>query len=75
MLFLVLGTIFLTWGVHETLEEGFSTSYEKLLLGLILFIPGSYHSFIACMALRGVQGYNYDNLTTFESDDFFNDDD
>ena len=75
LLFFVVGTIFLVWGAQETFEVGLSTSYEKLLLGAILFIPGSYHSFIAFMALRKVPGYNYDNLTTFESENFFNEDD
>ena len=72
--FLVVGTVFLCWGLSEFLELGIQESYEKFLLGFILFIPGSYHTFIAAMALLGRPGYDYQNLTTFESENFFDDD-
>ena len=73
-MFLIIGTIFLCWGVMETMELGIAESYEKFLLGFIMFIPGSYHSFIAFMALTGASGYDYQNLTTFESESFFHND-
>ena len=57
--FLVVGTIFLIWGAIETLDVGIYESYEKFILGSILFIPGSYHTFIAIMALLGKEGYDY----------------
>ena len=57
--FLLVGTIMICWGISETLELGLAESYEKFLLGGILFIPGSYHTFIAVMALLGNQGYDY----------------
>ena len=70
-LFLIGGTIFMYLGLEELLTTGsISESYEKILLGLIMFIPGSYHSFLAFMACRKAEGWNYDDLTTFESDDF-----
>ena len=61
--------------MQETLNLGIKESYEKFILGFILFIPGSYHTFIAFGALTGMHGYNYDNLTTFESESFFENDD
>ena len=39
-------------GVDKYIKEGLVNSYEILLLGSILFIPGSYHTFIALMAYR-----------------------
>ena len=73
-IFLILGTFMLVWGIQDTFEKPFSECYEKILLGAILFIPGSYHSFLACMALRGVQGWDYEHLTVFEDDTYFQDD-
>ena len=66
--------MFIIWGALETKELGLAESYEKFILGFILFIPGSYHSFIAAMALLGHEGYGYENLTTFEGDSYFHDD-
>ena len=50
------------------MEEGISGSYELFILGSILFIPGSYHTFIAMMACRRVPGYTFDEVATFETD-------
>lgn len=47
-------------GINKFLEEGLKESYELLILGGILFIPGSYHTFIAFMAFRMVEGYTFD---------------
>ena len=57
-------------GVTELLAGDHNAALERFVLGSILFIPGSYHSFLAVMALRGVTGYNYEHLTVFESDEF-----
>ena len=46
-LFLVVGSFFLAWAALELSEKGFSEAYEKIILGAIMFIPGSYHSFLA----------------------------
>ena len=45
--------------------------WEKIVLGAILFIPGSFHTFLAVQAIRGVAGWNYEHLTVFENDQFF----
>ena len=58
ILFFAFGTYFLseaakdffTHGkIRNTGQEG-AEPYEKLILGCILFIPGSYHTFLAIMA-------------------------
>lgn len=67
-IFFVLGSFFLGWGALECQSNGIGAAYEKIILGLILFIPGSYHTFLAIQAFRGVPGWNYDNLTTFENE-------
>ena len=48
--------------------------YELLILGFLLFIPGSYHTWIALMACCERQGYSYNDVSQFESDDWHNDD-
>ena len=50
------------------LESGIWDSYEFFLLGCIMFIPGSYHTFLAMMAFRQVPGYNYDEVAIFDED-------
>ena len=62
-------------GISEMIETGSATeAWEKILLGLIMFIPGSFHTFLAFQALRGAQGYDYEHLTVFENDKFFEED-
>ena len=56
------------------MNQGISEAYEKLILGSIMFIPGSYHTVLAIQALRGVQGWDYQDLTVFESEGFHDED-
>ena len=75
LLFFVVGTLFLWLGIMDLHSTGsISESYEKILLGLIMFIPGSYHTVLAFMACRKADGWNYKDLHTFENEDFFKDD-
>ena len=62
-------------GVTELLAGDKNAALERFVLSAILLIPGSFHSFLAVMALRGVAGYNYEHLTVFESDEWHNNDD
>ena len=71
LVFFLIGTVMLIWGVHDFRHKSLAEAYEKFILGLILFIPGSYHTFLAVQALRGVDGWDYQNLTVFESERFF----
>ena len=73
-IFLIVGTILLYFGIQELMTEGSSEAWEKIVLGLVLFIPGSFHSFLAVQALRGAPGYDYEHLTTFESEKYFEED-
>ena len=74
--------MFTVMGIQDYLEVGGFTSnsrpgqepYEKLLLGGILFIPGSYHTFIAIMACLNKEGYSYNDVATFESEDYWDGD-
>ena len=73
--FLVVGSIMLWLGIQEMLATGSATeAWEKIVLGLILFIPGSFHTFLAFQALRGIPGFDYEHLTVFENDKFFEED-
>ena len=73
--FFIVGTGLLCIGFSEMAANGNTTEvWEKLILGLILFIPGSFHTFLAFQALRGAEGWDYTDLTVFESDSYFNDD-
>jgi hypothetical protein len=40
-----------------------------------LFIPGSYHTVIALLACLKYDGYKYDDVSAFETDEWHNDDD
>ena len=62
------GLIFLLLGALKTADEGISKSYEFFILGSILFIPGSYHTFIAFMACRRVDGYSFEDVAVFDED-------
>lgn len=58
----------MTLAAQKTIEEGIYQSYELFLLGSILFIPGSYHTFLAFMACRRVPGYSYNEVSVFDED-------
>ena len=73
-IFLCVGSVLLWLGINELLETGATEAWEKIILGSILFIPGSFHSFLAFMAIKGVDGYDYEHLTVFENDKFFEED-
>ena len=46
--FLIVGSVLLCLGFSEMAENGNTSEvWEKIILGLILFIPGSFHSFLA----------------------------
>ncbi|XP_035661463.1 transmembrane protein 230-like [Branchiostoma floridae] len=40
-------------------------TWPVLLLGLLVFIPGGYHVFIAYNAWRGVKGYSFDDIPDY----------
>ena len=46
---------------------------EKILLGMILFIPGIYHTIVACLVAFDSGDFTYDDVATFESDEWWDD--
>mmetsp|Transcript_103987 Transcript_103987/g.143832 ORF Transcript_103987/g.143832 Transcript_103987/m.143832 type:complete len:85 (+) Transcript_103987:192-446(+) len=69
--FFVVGIIFLMWGFHDLMNKGLSEAYEKFILGILVFIPGSYHTFMAFMAWRQHEGYSFEDCAIFEDDRYF----
>ncbi len=67
-MFFIGGLFFLAQAILKYLEGGITASYEFFLLGLIMFIPGSYHTFIAMMACRRIPGYSFDEVAVFDED-------
>ena len=47
IVFLIVGFVLLYMGITEMMARGDTEAIEKLVLGCILFIPGSFHTFIA----------------------------
>ncbi len=49
VIFFIVGTIMLYLGICTMMEQGTwsQEAWEKLVLGGILFIPGSFHTFLA----------------------------
>uniref|UniRef100_A0A8C9B4Z5 Transmembrane protein 230 n=1 Tax=Prolemur simus TaxID=1328070 RepID=A0A8C9B4Z5_PROSS len=43
-------------------EVGVLRAVPVLVIGILVFLPGFYHLFIAYGAHRGCQGYSYDDL-------------
>ncbi|XP_008565966.1 PREDICTED: transmembrane protein 230-like [Galeopterus variegatus] len=41
---------------------GTSRAVPFLIVGVLVFLPGFYHLFVACRAHRGCRGYSYDDL-------------
>ena len=68
LVFFILGSLFLFLGIFKWTKTSLSESYEYLLLGLIMFIPGSYHTVILIQILRGVDGYSYDMIDMLDQD-------
>ena len=56
-------------------EEMKYAPFEKMLLGALLFIPGSYHTVVAFLAWSQSAGFTYDDVSAFEDDSFHDKDD
>lgn len=46
--------------------EFWDRGWALLFLGCLVFLPGSYHVFIAIQAWRGVRGYSFSDIPGFE---------
>ena len=63
-LFFVSGSLFLLFGVKDWYHGDYQQFLEKVLIGMILFIPGVYHTYLAVQAFRGLGDFG--DLTAFE---------
>ena len=69
----LIGSLFLVLGMIDWVENGTLIpyiGYEKLIIGIIFFIPGSYHTFLTIQAFRGIEGYTFEDLTAFEDENY-----
>ena len=49
-------------GLEQWLDNPEGHWMAMLVLGVLAFIPGFYHSYIAFMAWRGYSGYSFSDL-------------
>ena len=68
LFFFIVGSIFLGIGLYSWTKSSIAEWYEFLLLGMIMFIPGSYHIFILVQILRGIEDYDYDLIDILDQD-------
>jgi hypothetical protein len=61
-----VGVIFCTLGLSFLFTLGLSEALPFLILGGIAFIPGSYVSFIMYQTWKGVPGYSYDQIPSYD---------
>jgi len=48
------------------MQEGDDRWLSMIILGSLMFIPGSYHTYIAVQTWRGVPGYHYDDIPHYD---------
>lgn len=69
-LLLIVGTVVLIIGI--LIVSGFinvkyaDRMWPMIILGLLMFIPGAYHTFIAYYAYKRVPGYSFDDIPEFD---------
>ena len=68
----IIGTVLLTVG--SLLVAGIIIPAEYadrtipvLVLGVIAFLPGSYHTYLAWAAYKQYEGYSYDDIPNFDN--------
>ena len=66
MFLLVLGTAFSTTGLVFLLTRSASDAIPFLVLGLLAFIPGSFHCVILYLAYTQQYGWTYDMIPTYD---------
>eukprot|EP00730_Choanoeca_flexa_P010713 TRINITY_DN20824_c0_g1_i1.p1 TRINITY_DN20824_c0_g1~~TRINITY_DN20824_c0_g1_i1.p1 ORF type:complete len:119 (+),score=3.93 TRINITY_DN20824_c0_g1_i1:86-442(+) len=62
---LVLGCLFYTGHIPPA-HEGDDRWLSMIILGSLMFIPGSYHTFIAVQTWRGIPGYDFDDIPHYD---------
>ena len=69
----VLGTVLLLCGClihvgHIDNQRYGDRLWPLIIFGSLLFIPGSYHVFIAIQTFRGVPGYDFEDFPSYDWD-------
>ncbi|CAL4166805.1 unnamed protein product, partial [Meganyctiphanes norvegica] len=62
---LVIGSLLVSGFFHEKYED---RTWPLILIGLLMFIPGAYHSYIAYYAFKGYEGFSFDDIPSFSDD-------
>ena len=68
---LIVGTVFLITGTAIFLSENRKVGdrgFSMILLGGLMFIPGSYASTVLYGAYRGWDGYDYSQIPSYDED-------
>ena len=71
---MIFGTVFLVLGISEYFSAFFkvggdtSVGLSMIILGAIMFIPGSYGSFIIYGTYRGWHGYSYSQIPNYDEE-------
>jgi hypothetical protein len=68
---LIAGTAFLTTGLYiyfSNLRVGSDRGLAMVLLGFLMFTPGSYASFVLYGAYSGWTGYDYSQIPSYDDE-------
>jgi hypothetical protein len=71
---MIFGTVFLVLGISEYFSAFFkvggdsSVGLSMIILGAIMFIPGSYGCFIIYGTYRGWHGYSYNQIPNYDEE-------
>ncbi|CEM27808.1 unnamed protein product [Vitrella brassicaformis CCMP3155] len=66
LLLFTMGTTLLLMGTGTFFRTGVSAATPLLVLGSICFIPGSYYTFMFIQIFRGVPGYTYLDIPSYD---------
>ncbi|KAK3879464.1 hypothetical protein Pcinc_015971 [Petrolisthes cinctipes] len=62
-LLLVVGSLLVTGYLEEKYAD---RTWPVIILGLLMFIPGAYHSYLAYYAFQGYEGYSFDDIPSYD---------
>jgi len=64
ILMFIVGSMFLLFASISFKNRGINSNcIQYFILGILLFIPGSYHTVIIARIIRGDRGYTYDLIS------------
>ncbi|XP_014780029.1 transmembrane protein 230 isoform X2 [Octopus bimaculoides] len=62
-LLITIGALLLTGHISSEYSD---RTWPLLILGALMFIPGSYHVMIAYYAYKGYEGYSFEDIPDFD---------